>query len=66
MNNPVKSPTPTGAIVVAPSYAELVELLESAPTREVVVEDRYWEFRRRVDAVLQRIDAARDAAAKSP
>ena len=48
-----------------PTYAELLELLESAPLREVVVEDRYWSFRRRVDAVLQRIDAARDAAAKS-
>ena len=39
-----------------PTYDELVALLRSAPPRPMIEDQRYWDWRRKVEEVLARID----------
>ena len=41
-----------------PTYRDLVKLLEEAPPREQIPDDRYWAWRRKVDEALQAIKPA--------
>ena len=42
-----------------PTYRDLVILLETAPAREAISDQRYWDWRRKVDDALQRIEPTR-------
>jgi len=39
-----------------PTYQELVDLLRSAPPRQMVEDQRYWDWRRKVEAMLARVE----------
>lgn len=41
-----------------PTYADLVALLRDAPPRQMIADQRYWDWRRRVEACLARLEAA--------
>ena len=39
-----------------PTYDELVLLLRQAPPRQMIDDQRYWDWRKRVEEVLSRLD----------
>ena len=39
-----------------PTYEELVTLLREAPPRQMIDDQRYWDWRKRVEEVLSRLD----------
>ena len=40
-----------------PSYDDLVLLLRDAPPRQMISDQRYCDYRKRVEAMLARVDA---------
>ena len=45
-----------------PSYDELVLLLRQAPPRAMIADQRFWDWRKQVEALLARVDEAERAA----
>lgn len=41
---------------MSPTRDELLHLLKTAPPREMVSDQRYWDWKRVVDEVLERIE----------
>lgn len=39
-----------------PTYEELVALLRDAPPRQMIDDQRYWDWRNKVEALLARVD----------
>ena len=39
-----------------PAYEELVLLLRQAPPRQMIGDERYWIWRKQVEALLARVD----------
>lgn len=42
---------------LGPTYADLVNLLRRAPPREMITDQRYWDWRRQVEEMLAWLDA---------
>mgnify|MGYP001607370322 CR=1 FL=1 len=40
-----------------PAYDELVALLREVPPRQMIDDQRFWDFRRKVEALLARVEA---------
>ena len=43
---------------IPPTYDELVQVLRAAPPRTMLLDQRYWDWRNRLDALLARLDTA--------
>ena len=43
-------------IVMKPTYDELVLLLRQAPPRTMIEDQRYWDWRKRVEEALARVE----------
>ena len=41
-----------------PTYAELVALLRETPPRTMITDQRFWDFRNKVEALLARVEDA--------
>ena len=41
-----------------PTYSELLDLLRAAPPRQMIDDQRYWDWRRQVEDLLARVDEA--------
>lgn len=39
-----------------PTYDELVALLRQAPPRQMIEDQRYWDWRKRLEELLARVD----------
>lgn len=39
-----------------PTYDDLVALLRECPPRQMISDQRFWDYRRRVEAMLARVD----------
>ena len=39
-----------------PTYEELILLLRDAPPRQMVEDQRYWDWRKKVEALLARVE----------
>ncbi|MDP3703755.1 MAG: hypothetical protein Q8R78_05150 [Candidatus Omnitrophota bacterium] len=39
-----------------PSYDELLAILRSAPPRQMIDDQRFWDWRRQVEDLLARVD----------
>ena len=39
-----------------PTYDELVLLLRQAPPRQMIADQRYWDWRKKVEALLARVE----------
>ena len=39
-----------------PTYAELVALLRETPPRTMIADQRFWDFRQKVEAMLARVE----------
>jgi len=44
-----------------PTYDEVVAMLRDAPPRSMIADQRYWDYRKRVEALLRRVDESEDA-----
>ena len=44
--------------MTTPSYSELLDLLRAAPPRQMISDQRFWDWRRQVEYLLARVDAA--------
>lgn len=40
-----------------PTYDELVAVLREAPPRQMIADQRFWDWRTRVEDLLARVDA---------
>ena len=47
---------PIGGKPMKPTYEELVTLLREAPPRQMITDQRYWDWRKRVEEALSRLD----------
>lgn len=47
-----------------PTYDELVAVLRAAPPRRMVLDQRFWDWRGRLEALLARLDAAPPPSAR--
>ena len=45
-----------GGIDMKPTYDELVLLLRQAPPRQMIDDQRYWDWRTQVEAMLARVE----------
>ena len=41
-----------------PTYSELLDLLRAAPPRQMIDDQRFWDWRRQVEDLLARIEEA--------
>ena len=41
-----------------PTYSELLDLLRAAPPRQMIDDQRFWDWRRQVEDLLARVDEA--------
>ena len=41
---------------IKPTYEDLVALLRAAPPRQMIDDQRYWDWRTRVEATLARVE----------
>ena len=41
-----------------PTYSELLDLLRAAPPRQMIDDQRFWDWRRQVEDLLARLDEA--------
>lgn len=41
-----------------PTYDDLVALLRSAPPRQMINDQRYWDWRKKIEEVLARVEDA--------
>ena len=44
--------------MTTPTYSELLDLLRAAPPRQMIDDQRYWDWRRQVEDLLARVDEA--------
>ena len=41
-----------------PTYSELLDLLRAAPPRQMIDDQRFWDWRRQVEDLLARVEEA--------
>ena len=39
-----------------PTYSELLDLLRAAPPKQMISDQRFWDWRRQVEDLLARVD----------
>jgi len=44
--------------MTTPTYSELLDLLRAAPPRQMIDDQRFWDWRRQVEDLLARLDEA--------
>lgn len=52
--------------VSKPTYEELVALLRSAPPRPMIEDQRYWDWRLTLEAMLARVDEGETPPKEGP
>ena len=44
--------------MTTPTYSELLDLLRAAPPKQMIDDQRYWDWRRQVEDLLARVEEA--------
>ena len=44
--------------MTTPTYSELLDLLRAAPPKQMISDQRFWDWRRQVEDLLARVDEA--------
>ena len=44
--------------MTTPTYSELLDCLRAAPPRQMIDDQRYWDWRRQVEDLLARVEEA--------
>ena len=44
--------------MTTPTYSELLDLLRAAPPRQMIDDQRFWDWRRQVEDLLARVEEA--------
>ena len=42
--------------MTTPTYSELLDLLRAAPPRQMIDDQRFWDWRRQVEDLLARVE----------